>query len=73
MIPNFDGVMKKAEEYAKLFGGMHFVGWDIAVKENGDIEPIEANLIPDLTWGQIFHGPFAEKFRNLYGSREYGK
>ena len=72
-IPRFDKVMKKVDEYTKLFSEMHFVGWDIAIKENGDIELIEANLIPDLTSEQLFYGPLAEKFRKLYGSREYGK
>ncbi len=72
VIPEFAEVMKKADEYAHFFGGMHFVGWDIAIKENGDIELIEANPIPDLTWAQFYFGPFAEKFRKLYGSREYG-
>ena len=73
VIPEFARVMKKTEEYVRLFGEMHFVGWDVAIKENGDIELIEANPIPDLTWAQFFYGPFAEKFRKLYGSREYGK
>ena len=73
VIPCFDKAMRKVDEYTKLFSKMHFVGWDVAIKENGDIELIEANSIPDLTSEQFFYGPLAEKFRNLYGSREYGK
>ena len=73
VIPEFAKLMNKVEEYVGLFGNLHFVGWDIAVKENGDIELIEANPIPELTYIQLFIGPLGEKFRNLYGSREYGK
>lgn len=72
-IPNFDKVLKKVEEYINFFTEMHFVGWDIAIKDNGDIELIEANCPPDLTTEQLFYTPLAEKFRKLYKSREYSK
>lgn len=65
-IPRFDEVLKKADEYVRVFDKMHIHGWDIAIRENGDIELIEANTIPDLSIVQFFYGPLNELYKKLY-------
>lgn len=67
VIPCFDKVKENIAEYVRHFDSMHIVGWDIAVKANGDIELIEANHIPELTLVQKHFGMLAETYRKYYG------
>lgn len=51
-IPNWDEVLKLAETAAKRLQGVHMVGWDIAVTENG-ASLIEGNTESNYQFAQL--------------------
>ena len=48
MIPHWDEIVRVCKEAATVVQGTVFVGWDVCVRQNGEIELIEANAFPGV-------------------------
>lgn len=48
MIPHWDEIVKVCKEAATVVQGTVFAGWDVCVRQNGEIELIEANAFPGV-------------------------
>lgn len=48
VIPNWENVKKMCVDASLVLPKIRFAGWDVAVRENGDIEFIEGNHAPDF-------------------------
>ena len=44
--PFWDKIRKTVIEMAKIIPDLHYIGWDIALTENGEVELVEANASP---------------------------
>ncbi len=53
---NFDKVKALALKLALICPDCRLIGWDIAVKKNGDVEVIEGNVTPELDLYQVISG-----------------
>lgn len=51
-VPCWDKIIKAVEEMAPLFPQMRHIGWDIAIKKDGNIEFIEGNSMPNFDVAQ---------------------
>ena len=57
-IDNFDKITKLLEKLSYNFQQMHLIGWDIAIREDGEPVVIEVNLDSCvLPTHQLFNGP----------------
>lgn len=48
VIPHWDEIVKVCKEAATVVQGTVFAGWDVCVRQNGEIELIEANAFPGV-------------------------
>lgn len=66
-IPEFDKVLKIAEDAHLRFPHFAMVFWDIVLQENGEPAILEANLRgPDMMFNQAALGPFFGKHTELF-------
>lgn len=66
-IENFDKIKKLVETWSYNFQQMHLIGWDIAIREDGEPVAIEVNLDSCvLPTHQLFNGPiFGERTKEV--------
>ena len=61
-VPNFDLVKKMVVSLHQRLPHFDFVGWDIAIDENGEPMLIEFNLEPSVEGPQMISGPLFDSY-----------
>lgn len=71
-VPNFEHVLSQVKEACRIVPEVRYVGWDIAVAPDGNIEIIEGNsssgpfqIIPSLSKDKTGVRPVYEKYMNI--------
>lgn len=62
-IPGWNEMIKELQSIHRSIGFLPYLGWDIAMLENGNFTIIEANHMPDLDLMQC-HGPLLSNDKN---------
>ena len=62
-IPAWDAVISCARTAHQLFPELGYIGWDIAVREDGNAEVVDADCYPDMT---LVQAPSLKGVRDLF-------